>query len=132
MDKRFVMTGLGYALLGLALGIYMASSHNHSQLVTHAHIMLLGFVVSFVYGVCHRLWLPEPAPRLAQLQFYLHQAGAAMLLVGLFLLKGKLVDEAVVEPILGVGSLLVLGAMVLMKVLFVQAARAPQPQTEPA
>jgi hypothetical protein len=29
MDKKFVMTGLGYAILGLALGIFMAATKNH-------------------------------------------------------------------------------------------------------
>ena len=61
MDRKFVLTGLGYAILGLLLGIYMAASKNHGQLVAHAHIILVGFVVSFVYGVCHKLgWATTP------------------------------------------------------------------------
>ena len=50
MDRKYVLTGLGYALLGLLLGIHMAATKNHGQLVTHAHIMLLGFVVSINCG----------------------------------------------------------------------------------
>ena len=86
MDRKFVATGLGFGILGLLLGIYMAASHNHGQLVTHAHIMLVGFVVSFVYGVCHKLWLGNNESGLARIQFYLHVVGAIGLTIGLFLL----------------------------------------------
>lgn len=42
MERKFVLTGLGYAILGLVLGLFMAASKNHQQLVTHAYIMLIG------------------------------------------------------------------------------------------
>ena len=57
MDRKYILTAFGYAILGLALGIYMAASKNHGQHVTHAHIMLIGFLLSFIYGLCHKLWL---------------------------------------------------------------------------
>lgn len=123
MDRKFVLTALGYAIIGLALGIHMAMSKNHGQLVTHAHIMLLGFVVSFVYGLCHKLWLSNTTKMLAVLQYYIHQVGALVLLVGLFLLYGNWVDAGVLDPILGIASILVLVGVVLMKVLFIQATR---------
>lgn len=65
MDRKFVITALIYALLGLLLGIHMAATQNHGWLVTHAHIMLIGFVVSFIYGLCHKLWLDNDSGRLA-------------------------------------------------------------------
>ena len=68
MDRRFVLTGLGFGILGMILGIWMAASHNHSQMPTHAHIMLVGLVLSFIYGVCHRLWLHDPR-RLGGIQY---------------------------------------------------------------
>ena len=48
MDRKFVISALCYALLGMVLGIHMAASKDHGQFVTHAHIMLVGFVVSFI------------------------------------------------------------------------------------
>lgn len=123
MDRKFVMTGLGYAILGLLLGVHMAATHNHGQLVTHAHIMLAGFVVTFIYGLCHKLWLNNLQTRLAKIQFYLHQVGIAILAVGLFLLYGQYVDAAIMDRVLAVGSISVLFGMILMKVLFIQAGR---------
>lgn len=124
MDRKFVMTGMGYGIVGLLLGIHMAASHNHGQMVTHAHIMLLGFVVSFVYGVCHKLWLNNIRTRLALTQYYLHQVGTLLLLAGLFLLYGRFIDATKIEPVLSIGSMLVLAGFVLMKVLFIKSARS--------
>ena len=123
MDRKFLMTGLGYAILGMALGIVMAATHDHGQLVTHAHIMLLGFVVSTVYAVCHRLWLPAEVSGLARAQFWIHQFGALSLTVGLFLLYGKFVADTKVEPLLTAGSLAALVGMILMKVMVIRAGK---------
>ena len=123
MDRKYVITALGYAILGLALGIYMAASKNHGQLVTHAHIMLLGFVVSFIYGLCHKLWLNNTTSKLAKMQFYLHQAGTSVLLVSLFLLYGRFADPEKLDPILGVSSVIVLISLIMMKILFIRSGK---------
>lgn len=47
LDRRFLLCGFAYAIAGMGLGIYMAASHNHALFVAHAHMLLLGFVVSF-------------------------------------------------------------------------------------
>ncbi len=123
MDRKFVATGLGYAIIGLALGIFMAASKNHGQLVTHAHIMLIGFVVSFVYGLCHKLWLNNTTSKLSQVQFYIHQAGTIGVVIGLFLLYGNFVSQETIDPVLTVSTLAVLLGMILMKVLFIKSAK---------
>ena len=48
MSRRYLVWALCYAAIGMALGIYMAASHNHGELVTHAHVLLVGFVLSLV------------------------------------------------------------------------------------
>ncbi|AOU97287.1 TonB-dependent receptor [Acidihalobacter yilgarnensis] len=124
MDRKYLFTALVYAIVGLGLGIHMAASQDHGQLVTHAHIMLLGFVVSFFYALCHKLWLHEANCRLATLQFYAHQAGTLVLLICLFLLYARWVPEPVLGPILGIASVTVLLGMLAMAVMVVMR-RAP-------
>ena len=124
MDRKYVLWAFGYAIVGLALGIYMAASKNHGQLVTHAHIMLVGFLLSFVYGLCHRLWLKDTAPRLALTQYYLHHAGSLVLLTGLFLMYSGRVDADTAGPILGLSSIAVFASLVMMKILFIRSTRA--------
>lgn len=123
MDRKFVLAGLGYAILGLLLGIYMAASKNHVQMVTHGHIMLLGFVVTFIYGACHRLWLENVPSKLAQIQFIIHQLGTFVLLVCLFLLFSQSVEDKVLGPIMGISSILILIGMILMKVMMIKFGR---------
>lgn len=113
-DRRFLIWALGYAAVGISLGLYMAASQNHGELVAHAHILLIGFVLSLVYGIIHKLWLGKPNRAIANVQFVVHQAAAATVSVGLFLLYGGMAPEATLAPILGVGSVGVLLGMLLM------------------
>ena len=124
MDKKFVMTALGYAIVGLALGIFMAASKNKGQLVTHAHIMLIGFVVSFIYALCHKLWLHNVSSKLAAVQYYVHQVGTFFVVVGLFLYYGHFVSLETIDPVLALASITVFVGMVLMKVLFIKSMKA--------
>lgn len=123
MDRKFILTSFGYAIIGLALGIVMAATKNHGHSVTHAHIMLIGFVMSFIYGLCHKLWLNNIISTLSKLQFYIHQAGTFGVTIGLFLLYGNFVSIEAVDPVLAISSIAVLVGMVLMKVLFIQSSK---------
>ena len=117
------ISGLGYAIVGLALGIFMAASKDHGQLVTHAHIMLIGFVVSFIYGLCHKLWLNNTTTKLAISQYYIHQVGTFILVFSLFLYYGKFVSLETIDPVLAVSSIIVFIGVVLMKVLFIKSTK---------
>lgn len=121
VDRKFILTSFAYAIIGLVLGIFMAASKNHSHLVTHAHIMLIGFVVSFIYGLCHKLWLNNIISTLSKVQFYIHQGGSLGVVVGLFLLYGNFVSLEIIDPMLAISSIAVLIAMVLMTVLFIRS-----------
>ena len=123
MDRKFILTAFGYAILGLVLGIYMAASKNHAQYVTHAHIMLIGFLLSFIYGLCHKLWLNNSTSRLAVVQFYVHQAGTAIILLGLFLVYGQFVPLDTIDPVMAIASIAVLVGVILMKVEFIRSTR---------
>ena len=126
LDEQYLICALVYAVAGMALGIYMAASQNHGQFITHAHALLVGFVVSLLYAAIHKLWLPNGASRLASAQFLAHQVGAAGVVIGLFELFGGSAPRSVIEPVLTVGSSTVLGAAVLMLVMVVRSRTAPR------
>lgn len=118
-DRKQVLCAMLYALAGMGLGIYMASSHNHGQRVTHAHILLVGFITSMVYGVVYKLWLQAAKPVLAWVQFIAHQAGVLAMCSGLFLLYGGFVPPPALEPLLGFASMAVLlGAATMCFMVF--------------
>jgi hypothetical protein len=120
-DRKYLVSALAYVAIGMGLGIYMAASHDHGQHITHAHILLVGFVVSFIYAVIHKLWLGETAARFARLQFIAHQVGAAMMSCGLFLLYGGFVPEEQIENLLAPSTVIVFIAAIMMIVMVVRA-----------
>jgi hypothetical protein len=127
LDRRYLVWALAYAAVGLALGIYMAASQNHAELVTHTHILLVGFVLSFVYGIIHKLWLQQPARALANVQFVVHQAGAITISVALFLLYGGLVPATTLDPILGAASVGILLGLLLMLYMVIRSGTEKAP-----
>ena len=102
----------------------MAASKDHGHLVTHAHIMLVGFVVSFIYGLCHKLWLDNSVSKLAKSQYYIHQFGTFGIVIGLFLYYGKFVSLEKIDPLLAISSIAVLIGMILMKILFIKSIKS--------
>ncbi len=120
IDQRFLICALVYAVAGMSLGLSMAVSQKHAQFITHAHALLVGFVVSLLYATIHRLWLAGDVSRLARFQFFVHQAGAATMVIGLFALFDGSVPQRVVEPILGAASTAVLLGALLMLLLVVR------------
>ncbi len=120
-----LLFGLAFAVFGMSVGIYMAISQNHVPHPAHAHILLLGFVVSSLYAVTYRLWLAEAPPMLATVQTALHELGATVLAIGLLLLFGGAASEAQLEPLLAIGSFAAIGGAIVM---LYQVARTGQPQ----
>lgn len=121
LDRIYLIIALLYAVAGMVLGIFMAATHNHTQHVTHAHILLVGFVVSFIYAVIIRQWLTGSVGVMAKVQFGLHQLAALVMVVGLFLLYGNIMPMEAVEPFLSGASITALLAMVLMLVLVLRS-----------
>src|SRR5690349_4435297 len=107
-DKKYLLCALAYAAAGMGLGAFMGASHDHSQFIAHAHMLLVGFVVSFIYSVVHKLWLGGTRSGLARTQFVVHQAGALTMVVSLLLLYGSVLPVAVLDPVLGFSSIAVL------------------------
>jgi|GEM_PF-333843 len=125
VDRAHLIAGLTHGALGMSLGIYMAAAQNHVQHVTHAHLLLVGFLLSVIYAIIHRLWLPESGRILSRLQFGCHHVGTILMVCGLFLLYGGRFSHAQLEPVLAGSSILVLLALLMMLTLAVLAARKP-------
>jgi len=124
LGKRYLVWALSYGVLGMSLGIFMAASQDHGQHVTHAHILLIGLVVSFIYSTIHRLWLPAGSSRTGTIQFYVHHAGAMVLFAGLFLLYGGLAAPEMLEPILALASITVFAGLLIMLYMVVKSPGA--------
>jgi hypothetical protein len=124
-DRKYLIWALGYAIAGMGLGLYMAASQNHGQLVAHAHILLIGFAVSFVYAIIHRLWLAKTGKTIARVQFTLHQIATLVVSSGLMLFYGGVVSDSTIGPILGIAASGVLAGVLLMLYMVVKSQPTP-------
>ena len=120
-DRKYLVWALAYIATGMGLGVFMAASHNHAQHITHAHINLVGFLLSLSYGIIHKLWLGDANPLMANIQLIVHQAGALTMFTGLFLLYGGYVPEPKLEPILAISSIAVWAGGLLMLYMALKA-----------
>ena len=94
--RNFFTLAIIYALCGMALGIHMAMSQDHSQMPVHAHTMVAGWLMSSVFAFFYHLFPAARDSMLAKIHFWLTAVSGIGLLVGLyFLLAGNPVDRAV-------------------------------------
>jgi hypothetical protein len=105
--------GLVWLLLGMLLGEHMGRTGDHGQMPTHAHIMLVGGVLSITWAVIYKLFAVKTG-LLAWAQTGLHHIAAAVMIVCLYLLYGQLAEEAVVGPILGISAIGIIVSVLLM------------------
>ena len=75
-----------YGLAGLAAGLLMAITEDHSQMPTHAHIMVIGWVSFFLFSLFYDRFEDRVSGILARLHFWSAQLSLLPLIVGLWLL----------------------------------------------
>ena len=56
IDRWFLRVAVIYALVAMLLGIEMGISEDHSQMPTHAHLNLVGWVSMAIYALVYRQW----------------------------------------------------------------------------
>ena len=108
--RNFFTLAIVYAILGMILGLSMAMSHDHTQMPTHAHIMVLGWLMSSVCAFFYHLVPAARASRLAQVHFWLAAVSSVGLVVGLFILLG---GKPSIEPVVAASSMVFFAATLL-------------------
>lgn len=116
--RNFFTLAVIYALCGMALGLHMSISQDHSQMPTHAHVMTAGWLMSALFAFFYHLVPAARASRLASLHFWLTAASGLGLLAGLFFLLGG--SEAA-EPVVAASSMGFYAAMLLFALIALPA-----------
>src|SRR6185437_3210112 len=57
IDRKFLLCGFAYAIAGMGVGHYTAASKSHVLFVGYGQILMVGFVVSVIDALVHKLWL---------------------------------------------------------------------------
>ena len=113
IERIHLVLGLFWLLAGMALGQVMGESGDHSLRPAHAHIMLVGGVLSVLWAILYRVFALK-AGVLAWIQTLTHQVGAAGMIVTLYLMYSGSGNPAVVGPMIGVSGLLVMIGVLLI------------------
>lgn len=108
VSRNFLLLGSAFLILGIVMGMYMGGSGDHSLAISHAHINLLGFVLSAVFALTYKAYPAMAGGRLASIHFWLHCGGAVIVNFLVFLLLTQIITEAAMVPIAPVSEFLVL------------------------
>jgi hypothetical protein len=99
-----------FVIAGMSMGIGMAVSQDHSIMPAHAHLNLLGWVSLFLFGVYYERRPALDTSRLALIQVWAWSIGTVILTIAVAALH---LGYAEFDPLAGVGTIAVLGAMLL-------------------
>ncbi len=105
---------VSFVIAGMAMGIGMAASQDHSIMPAHAHLNLLGWVSLFLFGLYYRLNPALDVSRLALVQVGVWSFGTVVLTIAVAAIH---MGYEAADPVAAVGSLIVLAAMLLFAVL---------------
>jgi heme/copper-type cytochrome/quinol oxidase subunit 1 len=111
IDALFLRIAVLYVIAGMALGIFMAVSEDHTMMPAHAHMNLLGWVSMALYAGVYRIWPETAQSPLARWHFWLANIGTLTAVVGIAGIMGGYPDGF--GPVAGIGSILALASMLL-------------------
>ena len=116
--RNFFTLAVIYALCGMAIGIHMAISQDHSQMPVHAHVVVAGWLMSAVFAFFYHLVPAARETKLAPVHFWLTAISGIGLLGGLcFMLAGN----PGVEPFVGICSMAFYAGMLLFAFIAIPA-----------
>jgi hypothetical protein len=122
-----------FVIAGMAMGIAMAMSQDHSAMPAHAHLNLLGWVSLFLFGIYYERRPALDRSRLALVQVGVWSGGTVLLTIGVAAVH---MGYAAAEPIAAISSIIVLAAVLLFAYFVFRpaawSASAPAVQMTPA
>ncbi len=114
--SAFFAVGAAFALIGMAWGIQMSASGDHSLSPAHGHLNLIGFVASSVYGAFYALNPNAASSGLAKIHLGSAIVGVLLIVLGIVM---AITQQG--ETFAKIGSIVVLLSMLIF---FVQTLRA--------
>ena len=91
-----------YFVAGVALGVVMGASGNHSLFPVHAHMNLLGWVSMGLFAYVHDRYPQLGNNWLSRAQLWLYNLGLPVMLASL---AAMLSGNASMDPVIGISSL---------------------------
>jgi peptidoglycan/LPS O-acetylase OafA/YrhL len=130
VDDVYIGLGLVWLLAGMVLGAWLGAAGQFQFTNTHAHMNLVGFVISVAFGLIYRGYPAMKRSRFAWPQLALYQAGAVLLVGGKAIL-----DSGGSLTMVKIGAAVIILGVVAMVALFVarkSEINAPAPFMTPS
>ena len=106
----YFRTAILLLIIGIGIGIHMSIAGDHSVMGAHAHLNLLGWVTSALFGAYYALNPHKAEGRLPILQYGIHVFGIAVMIPSLYVM---LAGNPGAEPVVAIGSLIVYAGVVM-------------------
>ena len=113
-----------FVIAGMAMGIGMAATQNHSIMPAHAHLNLLGWVSLFLFGIYYERRPALDASRMAMVQVVLWSVGTVLLTIAVAAIH---LGYTAADPVAGISSLIVLAAMLMFAYFVFRPASIIEP-----
>ncbi len=124
--KLYFRTAIIFLIIGIAMGLNMAISQDHSAIGAHAHANLLGWVTMAIFGGYHALNPAKAERRIAMIQYGIYTAGVALMVPALYLM---LTGYPQMEPVVAIASLITFAGVLLFAVIIFSGEPATRPAT---
>lgn len=111
-----------YLMSGIGVGLQMAISQDHSAVAAHAHINLLGWLTSAVFGGYYALNPEKAVGLLPRIQCAAYSLGLIVMMPSLYMLH---TGHPEIEPVVAAGSMVVALGVVLFAAVVFTTARSP-------
>ena len=112
LPYRFMLTGIVFAVIGMAFGIWIGTTgpsvFNYAS--AHAHINLVGWVTMFLFGLWYRGTPALAETTLAGFHYWIALVGVVCLVLGII---GSVAPSTPLEPFVIPGALLTLISMLI-------------------
>ena len=129
LSRVYFQTAILFLLAGIAVGLQMAITHDHIAMPAHAHVNLLGWVSSAIFGIYYALNPDQAGRRLAWLQYGAYTIGLIIMLPALYFM---MLGNQALEPVVAIGSLITAAAILLFAVILFMPDPRVTAKTGPA
>lgn len=119
----YFRTAILLLIVGIGIGIHMSIVGDHSVMGAHAHLNLLGWVTSALFGTYHALNPAKTAGRLPVLQYAVYMIGILIMIPALYVM---LQGNPGAEPVVAAGSLVVFAGVLLFGWIIFAGEGRPQ------
>ncbi len=105
MGSRWIKLAIIYLVVGIAVGLFMSATLQLKWGSAHAHVNLVGFATTAIFGVIYTVYPGAAKSAMGQAHFWLHNIGVPIFLVSTFLVQVQgMLDTAHIFTYLGGGA----------------------------